>query len=101
MKNDILVKALQELRPNTDFAIYDNDINRVLWHDKNIIPPTEDEILAKYDELLQQAENEKYKEMRKKEYPTIVDQLDLLYHGGFDAWKAKIEEVKIKYPKPE
>jgi len=26
--------------------------------------------------------------------------LDLIYHSGVDAWKAKIKETKDKYPKP-
>jgi len=33
-------------------------------------------------------------------YPSVVDQLDLIYHSGIDAWKAKIKETKDKYPKP-
>ena len=40
-----------------------------------------------------------YIEKRKEEYPSIVDQLDELYHNGIDGWKAKIKEVKDKYPK--
>jgi hypothetical protein len=42
-----------------------------------------------------------YKYERQKAYPSIVDQLDTLYHGGFDAWKATIDAVKNQYPKPE
>lgn len=41
-----------------------------------------------------------YKEKRWVEYPSFAEQFDLLYHGGYDAWKAKIDEVKSKYPKP-
>jgi hypothetical protein len=41
----------------------------------------------------------KYKYQRAAEYPPIVDQLDTLYHGGYDAWKATIKAVKDKYPK--
>jgi hypothetical protein len=41
-----------------------------------------------------------YMENRAKEYPSIVDQLDTLYHSGLDAWKAEIKTVKDKYPKP-
>ena len=41
-----------------------------------------------------------YKYQRAAEYPSIVDQLDTLYHGGIDAWKAEIKTVKDKYPKP-
>jgi hypothetical protein len=42
---------------------------------------------------------EAYKYQRANEYPSIVDQLDTLYHGGYDAWKASIDVVKNKYPK--
>lgn len=42
---------------------------------------------------------EAYKEQRRAEYPSIPDQLDTLYHGGYDAWKATIKAVKDKYPK--
>jgi hypothetical protein len=40
-----------------------------------------------------------YKYARAREYPAIGDQLDTLYHGGYDAWKAQIQAVKNKYPK--
>ena len=44
-------------------------------------------------------ENDSYKSKRRDEYPSVVDQLDLIYHSGIDAWKAKIKETKDKYPK--
>ena len=40
-----------------------------------------------------------YKYQRAVEYPSIVDQLDTLFHGGYDAWKAQVQAVKDKYPK--
>ena len=40
-----------------------------------------------------------YKYQRASEYPSFADQFDLLYHGGYDVWKAAIEAVKTKYPK--
>ena len=45
-------------------------------------------------------ENNSYKSKRRDEFPSVVDQLDLIYHSGVDAWKAKIKETKDKYPKP-
>jgi hypothetical protein len=56
---------------------------------------------VQYDEAVVQAHINAniYKEQRASEYPSIVDQLDLLYHGGLDAWKAAIQAVKDKYPK--
>ena len=44
-------------------------------------------------------ENDSYKSKRRDEYPTLVDQLDLIYHSGIDAWKAKIKETKDKHAK--
>jgi hypothetical protein len=43
---------------------------------------------------------EQYKINRADEYPSIVDQLDVLYHGGYDVWKSTISTIKQKYPKP-
>jgi hypothetical protein len=43
---------------------------------------------------------ETYATKRKLAYPSIEDQLDLMYHGGYDAWKASIEAVKTQFPKP-
>lgn len=42
----------------------------------------------------------KYKTDRAAEYPSVVDQLDDIYHNGIDAWKATIKVTKDKYPKP-
>ena len=44
-------------------------------------------------------ENDSYKSKRKAEYPSIIDQLDDLYHNGIDGWKATIKTIKDKYPK--
>ena len=59
--------------------------------------------IVEYDKSLAQQmviDNE-YKEKREMEYPSIVEQLDTLYHGGLAEWKATIKAVKDKYPKPE
>lgn len=40
-----------------------------------------------------------YQELRRAAYPSIADQLDLMYHGGYDAWKAAIQSVKEEFPK--
>ena len=59
--------------------------------------PTDDELNAAYTAWKNANE---YKDKRVAEYPSVVDQLDLIYHSGIDAWKAKIKETKDKYPKP-
>ena len=40
-----------------------------------------------------------YQYKRAAEYPSIVDQLDDIYHNGIDGWKTTIKAVKDKYPK--
>jgi len=40
-----------------------------------------------------------YQDKRKAEYPSIINQLDDIYHNGIDGWKATIKAVKDKYPK--
>ena len=56
---------------------------------------------VQYDKAVVQAyiDANAYKAKRAAEYPSIPDQLDLLYHGGMDAWKTAIQAVKDKYPK--
>jgi len=44
-------------------------------------------------------QNNSYKSKRRDEYPSVVDQLDDIYHNGVDAWKATIKATKDKYPK--
>ena len=41
-----------------------------------------------------------YQKKRADEYPSVVDQLDDIYHNGIDGWKATIKATKDKYPKP-
>jgi ribosome-interacting GTPase 1 len=44
-----------------------------------------------------------YKDQRATAYPSIQDQLDLLYWdkvNGTNNWEAAIEAVKTEYPKP-
>lgn len=40
-----------------------------------------------------------YQELRRMNYPRIEEQLDILYHEGYEAWRTVITEVKAKYPK--
>lgn len=67
-------------------------------------PPDLDGKVKFFNELSKKWEyakliEETYHYKRSLEYPSIQDQLDLLYHIGYDGWKAKIKEIKEKYPK--
>ena len=83
--------ALLSLKPNGEYIWVGNDYKDIQGDDI----PTEAELDAEVERL-----NNGYQEKRRLEYPSVVDQLDLIYHSGIDAWKAKIKETKDKYPKP-
>lgn len=50
--------------------------------------------------LKEKQNKEQYIYDRLNAYPSIVDQLDKIFHEGVDAWKAEIQEIKDRYPKP-
>ncbi len=63
---------------------------------------TLDEIAQRNQDKMQlKQEQNDYRNLRLNEYPSVVEQLDLLYHQGYEGWKAAIEEIKLKYPKVE
>lgn len=43
--------------------------------------------------------NVDYINKRKAEYPSIEEQLDMIY-SDMDDWKSKIKEIKDRHPKP-
>jgi hypothetical protein len=61
--------------------------------------PTTSELTAAWDTYKANADAVAYKDKRAAEYPSVVDQLDDIYHNGIDAWKATIKTTKDKYPK--
>tara|TARA_B100002019_G_C21220470_1_gene574462 strand:+ start:860 stop:1150 length:291 start_codon:yes stop_codon:yes gene_type:complete len=90
------LEAIQSLFPNAEFVIAGDEIT--VWesdHEK----PTEAEITAEQERLQTEYDNNEYQRNRAAEYPSIIDQLDDIYHNGIDGWKATIKETKDKYPK--
>lgn len=62
--------------------------------------PSKASVLKEIEKLKELDSLQEYKLKRIQEYPSIGDQLDILYHRGYDAWKEVIKEVKDRYPKP-
>ena len=61
--------------------------------------PSEADVNAGLKKLQDDFDAKDYSRKRSKEYPSVVDQLDDIYHKGIDAWKATIKATKDKYPK--
>jgi hypothetical protein len=89
-------KAIRNLT-NLDFYLLGN---KIVWLDESQSKPTEAEINAEVARLQAEYEAKEYQRQRAVAYPSIQDQLDTLYHGGYDAWKATITAVKEEFPKP-
>lgn len=95
MKIDICT-AILAIKKSSQVSVSGEDINQIEWHDGNPTNITNQQILDKQAEL--QALEDVY-ENRRKEYGTIVSQLDEIYHDGLDSWKTRITNIKQKYPK--
>ena len=91
--------ALSSLKPNTEWSWQGTDYSGLTWLDSST-KPTEAELDAEVTRLQTEYDNNLYQRQRKAEYPSVVDQLDDIYHNGIDAWKATIKATKDKYPKP-
>ena len=98
MRHDITA-ALIELKPGAEWTLRGDTYAGLEWHDSKQTKPTESEVNAKCAELKTAYDNKKYQRDRAAEYPSVVDQLDDIYHNGIDGWKATIKATKDKYPK--
>ena len=74
--------------------------NEILDADNKPVTVEQSKIDAARAEIDAEYKNNEYQRQRAEEYPSLVDQLDDLYHNGIDGWKATIKATKDKYPKP-
>jgi len=93
-----IISSILAINANAKCTVNGEDANNVTWHD-GTTPIASADILTKQKELQTAYNNNKYQRNRASEYPTLVDQLDDLYHNGIDGWKTTIKAVKDKYPK--
>ena len=101
----MIEKAILKINSNATFIVDGNDINRITWLDGTTPIPVAD-IQAKMVEV--QAEYDAKQYQRDRVYPSIGDQLDMLWHSidrdpqlktkYFDFYEA-IKAVKVKFPK--
>jgi len=87
-------KAIYALYPN---VVSINDSTGAYDAEGNLVTLDMDAVNAWTDP-------DQYKYDRALEYPSMADQLDMMYWdnvNGTTTWKDKINEIKAKYPKPE
>jgi hypothetical protein len=83
----------------TGYQIIDADTEYFL------VEETEEKAIAKYKEIIakkNEVRKPTYKELRLKEYPSLAEQMDLIYWDKINKtnnWESLITEIKNKYPK--
>ena len=96
-----IIDAIKSLKPNASWTLTGTSYSGLDWKDESQTKPTETEVEAEVKRLQAEYDNKEYQRKRAAEYPSVVDQLDDIYHNGIDGWKATIKATKDKYPKPE
>ena len=103
----MIIDAILKINPNAQVVVRGNDINtcEIEWHNGTTPIPKAD-IEAKMVEV--QAEYDANQYQRDRVYPSIGDQLDMLWHSidqnpklkseYFEFYEA-IKAVKVKHPK--
>jgi len=99
MDSKKIIDAIRKINLNAEVSVSGNDINNITWENGTTPIPKAD-IEAKMVEVQAEYDAKQYQRDRAKEYPSIADQLDDIYHNGIDAWKETIKATKDKYPKP-
>jgi hypothetical protein len=94
-----IIKSILAINSKAEVSISADDINTLVW-ENGTTPIPNNQILAKQIEL--QAEYEAKQYQRDRQYPSIADQLDMLYWdkvNGTENWLNSIESVKNRFPK--
>jgi hypothetical protein len=94
--------AINEIRPGEEFVMDDyTDYETLDWH-SDTTKPTEAEVTEGWNMHL----NKQYQRDRQPEYPSIPDQLDMLWHAiDLDTldktsdFYNNLKAIKDKYPK--
>lgn len=101
-----ITDALLALRPGALWDLDGPTYDGLVWKDEEQTKPTEQEVLDKLNELQDDFDSKEYQRLRQ--YPSIGDQLDMLWHAidsgtlntTSDFYTA-IKAVKDAYPKSE
>jgi hypothetical protein len=96
-----IAKAIKAINNLAEFSINAENINQITWLNETQPIPA-NEILAKQQELIAEYNAKQYQRDRAKAYPSIQEQLDLIYWdkvNNTNNWQNAINAVKAEYPK--
>jgi hypothetical protein len=101
----MILEAILKINPTAEVTVDGNDINLITW-DNGTTPIPKADIEAKMVEL--QADYDAKQYQRNRIYPSIGDQLDMLWHSidedptlksKYFTFYEAIKSVKVKNPK--
>ncbi len=88
------IKITQDQYPDCEIILFEGEIPAPIFeNDKMILPD---------DPRTKEEKKEYYKDQRRLEYPTVEEQLDLMYWdrvNGTTKWQKTVKAIKDKYPK--
>ena len=91
-----IISSIRALDPNAEVSVNAEDVNQIIWHDGNPNSITVSQIQTKQAELQTAFDAQAYARTRADAYPSIGDQLDMLWHavdtGDWTAAKVKTTE---------
>ena len=97
-----ITSAIKVLRPNAKFMVRGDTYEGIEnWVDDGKPPPTKKEIESEIIRQQLDYDSKQYQRDRASSYPSWQTQMDQLFHLGYDGWKAEVQKVKDKFPKPE
>ncbi len=76
-----ITNAILALDPNAEVSVNAEDVNQITWHDGNPNSITVAQIQTKQAELQTAHDAKAYARARASAYPSIGDQLDMLWHA--------------------
>jgi hypothetical protein len=97
----MIITAIQNLTGAAPrcYTTDDMDISTLVWEDEDITRPSDENIMTEANRL--KVIND-YQYPRMLTYPSVEDQLDMIFHAGLggDTFQAAIQAVKAEFPKP-
>ena len=107
-----IAKAILAINPSADFQYKKEDFSTIEWMN-GTTPIAQADVVAKQAELQAEYDAKQYQRDRNPDegekvnatnfYPSIGDQLDMLFHDkkdGTTTWEDAVQAVKDAHPKP-
>ena len=100
-ERDFFINAIFSIKPNSQFIVGDT-YSSLDWHSKDQVKPTESEFNEALKTVKSNWTAQDYARNRESDYPSIGDQLDMMYKdtkNSTTTHAAAVEAVKTKWPK--